>query len=633
VIPETLRDVIARRLAHLSEDCNRLLSLASVLGREFTLAALARVGGASVEELLETLDEAMAARLVSDVPRTTGRFRFAHVLVRDTLYEGLTTARRVRLHRLALEALEGLYEEEPGPHLTELAHHALAESESDAGLRYAWRAGDRALALLAYEEAARLYETALEALGLAHPSDERTRCELLLSLGEAHARAGDAAAAKNSFLEAAELARRLGLGREVARAAAGYGGRLAFGRAGDDDRLVPLLEEGLAALAEDDVELRARLLARLAGAFRDEHSRDRRDALSRESVELARRTGSNEALAYALDGRASAIVGPDTVVEYLALATELRQVAEQIDDRERVVSAHSHRLIAHLLLGDRGAAETELGASTRIAHELRQPVHLWRVAGERALLALASGRLDEAEQLVAEALAYGERADRAAAISVYQLQRYTLADLRGTVADLEPALVDLALAYPARPVFRCAVAHLYARLDRRADAQRAFDHLSAERFGVVPFDQEWLYALSLLAETCAYVRDADAAAVLYELLSPYAALNAVDVGEGFAGSVSRYLGILAAMTSRWNGAEAHFDDAIAMNERMGARPWLAYTQEDYARMLRARGASGDHERARQLVDEALATYGELGMESHVARAVRLSEHATSAIAR
>jgi DNA-binding SARP family transcriptional activator len=622
VIPETVREVIARRLAHVSDECNHLLDLGSVLGREFTLAALARVGGVPEDELLETLDEAIAARLLAEASasRTAGRLRFAHVLIRDTLYERLPVSRRVRLHRLALEALEELYGEEPGPYLAELAHHALAGNDLDKGLRFAWRAGDRALTTLAYEEAARLYETALEALRSARPADERTGCELLLSLGEARARAGDTAGAKDAFLEAADLARRLGLARELARAAAGYGGRLAFGRAGDDERLVPLLEEGLAALADEDLELRARLLARLAGALRDQPSRNRRDALSLEAVELARRTGSKAALAHALDGRASAIVAPDTLAEFLALATELRQVAEEIGDRERLVSAHSHRFIAHLLIGDLRAAEAELGASTRIAHELRQPVHLWRVGGERALLALASGRLDEAEQLVAQALARGERADRAAAISVYQLQRYALADLRGTFADLEPALVDLAFAYPARPVFRCIVAHLYARLDRRPDAERVFHDLSAEHFTVVPFDQEWLYALSLLAEACAYLRDIDAAAVLYELLSPYAALNAVDVGEGFAGSVSRYLGILAATSSRWNDAELHFEDGLIMNERMGARPWFAHTQVDLAQMLVDRGARGDRERAGELLAAAVATYRELGMDAYAARA-------------
>ena len=243
-IPQSVRDVIARRLTHLSGECYWMLVLASVLGREFALDALARVAGLSEEELLDALDEAMAARVVSDVPGVHGRLRFAHVLIRDSLYDGLTSARRVRLHRLAVEALEAFYGDEPGPHLAELAHHSIAGRDFDRGLRYAARAADRALALLAYEESARLCEAALDALALGDLRDEKTRCELLLSLGEAEARAGNTAGAKRAFLNAADIARSLGLARELARAAAGYGGRIVWARAGGDDRLVPLLEEG-----------------------------------------------------------------------------------------------------------------------------------------------------------------------------------------------------------------------------------------------------------------------------------------------------------------------------------------------------------------------------------------------------
>ncbi len=184
-IPESVRDVIVRRLAHLSEQCKRVLVLASVLGREFALAALARMSGLSEDQLLDPLDEAIEARVVSDVPGAGDRLRFAHVLMRDTLYEGLSTIRRVQLHRHAVEALEALYGDEPGHHLAELAHHAVAGSDFAKGLRHARRAGDRARALLAYEESARLYDTALEALELADPDDGATRCELLVSLGEA----------------------------------------------------------------------------------------------------------------------------------------------------------------------------------------------------------------------------------------------------------------------------------------------------------------------------------------------------------------------------------------------------------------------------------------------------------------
>ena len=613
VIPQSVREVIARRLTHLSQECGRILVLASVLGREFALDALARLTRIPEDRLLEVLDEAMRARVVTDVPGAFGRLRFAHVLIRDALYGDLTTARRVRLHRLAVETLEELYGDQPGPHLAELAHHAIAGSELEKGLLYARRAGDRALALYAHEESARLYRMALEALELAGRSEERARCELLLSLGEAELRAANTPAAKEAFLGAAGIARRLGLPRELARAAAGYGGRFMWARPAGDERLVPLLEEGLDALADEDVELRARLLARLSGALRDEHSRDRRDRLSREAVELARAAGDAAALAYALDGRAAAISAPDTVAECLALAAELEEVAKQIGDVERLVNAFDHRRTAQVMAGDLRDVEDRLAAESRIADDLRQPFQLWQVCSAQAMLALVRGELAEAERLVARARSLGERAYPAVAIPVYLVQRHILCDFHGRLDDVAPALRDSLAEYPTRPVLRCALVQLDARLGRLPEARRAIDELAPEDFSAVPFDQEWLYSMSLLAEATVLIGDAGSAAVLYRLLLPWSELCAADHPEGIRGAVGRYVGLLATTLARWDEAEWHFDEAIALNERIGARPWGAHTRNDYARMLLARDAPGDRARARGLAAAALATYRELGM--------------------
>jgi DNA-binding SARP family transcriptional activator len=615
-IPQSLQGVISRRLAHLGDECNRVLVLASVLGREFAVDALAHLSGVTEDELLETLDEAMSARVVSDVPGSPGRLRFAHVLIRDTLYEGLTAVRRVRLHRLAVEVLEGLYGDESGPHLAELAHHAIAGSEFDKGLVVARRAGDRALALLAYEEAARLYGSALEALELASPQDERERCRLVLALGDAEARAGNMDRARAAFTDAAVIARRLSMPRELAQAAAGYGGRIVWARAAEDDRLVPLLEEGLAALPDEDVELRARLLARLAGGLRDEPARDRRDALSREAVDQARRSGNAAALAYALEGRMVAIIAPDTTAERIALATELYELAERLGDAERVVGSHLFRFMAELELGDVSAALVDLTGANPIAHDLRQPAHLWGVRGAEAMMALATGKLDDAGVLIQQAFALGERARAYMAIPVERIQRYTLCEFRGPLEAMVSDISDLAAAYPARPVFRCVLAHLYAWTSRRAEAQRILDDFGADDFGSLPFDQEWLYGMSMLAETAARLGDVASADHLYRLLEPWATRNISDPAEAIRGSAARYLGLLATTAGRWAEAAEHFENALAENERMGFRPWLARTQEDFALMLRARSEAGDGERADELDALALATCAELGMTSH-----------------
>jgi tetratricopeptide (TPR) repeat protein len=133
--------------------------------------------------------------------------------------------------------------------------------------------------------------------------------------------------------------------------------------------------------------------------------------------------------------------------------------------------------------------------------------------------------------------------------------------------------------------------------------------LARDDVAALPFDQEWLFGMSLLAETAALVGDTDAAAALYRKLLPWNALNVADVAEGCRGAVSRYLGLLAATLGRWADANDHFEHALAMNERMGFRPWLARTQDDFARMLRLHG---DDDRAAALEAAARATYEELG---------------------
>jgi tetratricopeptide (TPR) repeat protein len=231
------------------------------------------------------------------------------------------------------------------------------------------------------------------------------------------------------------------------------------------------------------------------------------------------------------------------------------------------------------------------------------------------MMALAAGKLAAGEELVDQALALGERAHPTAAIPVHRLQRFTLCDFRGSLEEVETAIADLVAEYPARPVFSCALTYLHARLGRLPEAKRELWDLARHEFAALPFDQEWLFGMSLLAETAALLGDRDAAAVLYRLLHPWATLNAVDQAEGIRGSVSRYLGLLATLARSWEQAERHFEDALAMNARMGARPWLARTADDFARMLHARDGRGDRERAQALLDTARATYRELGMES------------------
>jgi hypothetical protein len=233
-----------------------------------------------------------------------GRLRFSHALFRDALHDALPTARRLRYHRHLGEVLEELYANDPEPHLAELAHHffrAMPGGDVDLAIDYARRAGDRAAALYGYEDAARLYRMALAVLEFRERGDDAERSDLLLSLGEALARAGEDVSAKATFLEAAGIARRERLPEQLARAALGYSGRYLWVRAGGDPRVISLLEDVLAALPDGDSATRVRLMGRLACARRSDPDRESGAKLSEEAVEMARRLGERATLAYALD--------------------------------------------------------------------------------------------------------------------------------------------------------------------------------------------------------------------------------------------------------------------------------------------------------------------------------------------
>ena len=620
-IPATIRAVIDERLRRLPERCQDLLLLASVLGREFGLDAVGRLSQLPHEELLATLDSAMVERVVGEVPGAPGKLRFGHALIRDTLYDGLTPARRLQLHCRAGEALESVYAADLDPHLAELAHHFVAAAGAgvaDKAVAYARRAGDRAASQLAYEEAARLYEMALELV-----DEPNARCDLLLSLGDVRARAGDTPASKRAFRDAAELAEERGLPERLARAALGYAGRIIWEVQRDDEYSAALLERALAALGRADSTLRVMLLARLAGGpLRDARfSPERRAALSREALGMARRLGDRPTLAYALDAYIVANETPDNSEEHLALAADLLELATEEGDKERVLEAHEHRQERFLELGDMPNARAELEAMRRIAEELRQPAQQWLVgvcAGRHALL---EGRLDEAEALIAETRDLGERAIGWNAGIAFRLQLFILRREQGRLDEVIDLVRHSVEKYPTYPLWDCVLAQAAAALGLEAEAERAIGRLAADRFAVLPFTEDaWLVGLGLLAEAAKSLADAERASVIYELLLPYADRVAIAYPDIATGSVSRYLGILASTRQRWTEGERHFEAALELNDRIGARPWLAHSQLDYAEMLLARDPDADRDKAGQLLSQAMRTYRELGMDKWAARA-------------
>ena len=611
-VPEGVREVIERRLAGFSEPAKEVLTLAAILGPEFDLEALAAVAERDIGELAEPLEEALDAGLLAEVEGAPGRFSFAHAIVRETLCRRPSSMRRILLHRRAGQALERLYARNLEENAAELARHFIAAGEgaSEKATRYSVIAAEHATTRLAHEEAAGHYARVVERTepGVRH-------CELLLELGKARFRSGDATEARAAFREAAAEARALGSSELFARAALGFAGdRLAPVAIGQvHDEAVALLSDALNRLAPEDARLRAAVLGQLAVESYWSGDERRRDSLSREAIEIARQAADPSVLARALLARRFAVWAPDTLQERLQIGEEILRLAGESDDSRLARRCHGWRVADLLEAGEPSAAREEIESETLLAETLRQPLHLWHARVMQALLALLEGRFEPAERLASDAYVLGHRASQADAPHALAVQQSFIRRDQGRMEEV----LDKAKSYTERdataPAWCCFHALLHAELGHHGEAGDELQRFAGNGFADISKDANWLFSLACLAEVAAHVGDTTAAAALYELLLPYAGHNVV-VGYATAccGSVARQLGVLAATLGRFDEGAGHFEEALAMNARMHARPSLVRTRHGYAQMLMARGDRVD--RARDLLEEAHGTAREIGMQ-------------------
>src|SRR5213083_2740820 len=623
-VPEGVREAIRRRLAPLPAPCRDALTLASVVGREFGLAALQRACGLGADALLEVLGPALGREILVRDPRTAGRYRFAHALIRETIYEELGAAERARLHGRIGEVLEALHQMDPTPHLATLAHHfleAVPAGGAEKAITYSTRAARYAEASLAYEDAAVLFERALEVLAEGRPADARERCELLLARGGAQWKAGDGPGARETFRQAADLARRIGDAPLLARSALGFAGegsRLLWVRSGVVDQpRIELLQEALDGLGERDPGLRARLLARLAINLYWAPEPERVLALSEEAVTLARQLGDPRDLAAVLRARWIALWRPETAEERLAIADEIVRLGEWTADRELALLGRRFRIVGFLEQGDVVAADREIEAWAQIAGELRQPRYLTDLAMWRATRAIMDGRFAEGEEHARRALELGEREPEVEPAMRHAVQMAVLQFHRG---QLEHAIAAGPRSYaPAAMLLRCHRIFSWSETGRTAEARRDLRALAKDGFEL-PRDGGWVVYTSLLAAVAAELNDRASAARLYELLLPYAdRLGIVGAGLACWGSISSYLGLLASALGRVADATRHFEEAAKVHERIGARPFLAWTQFAHARLLLTCDPGARSSEATALLASALATARELGMDGLVAK--------------
>ena len=221
-MPEGVREVIGHRLSRLSPVVNELLAAPPSSGESST----STFGGHHRTRGRRHRQRAGGGAGGPSDPRGPGPARprpFSHALIRTTLYEEISTNRRVRLHRAVARTLEG-----GGADVGEVAYHfyeAASLGDAAEALQWAQRAAEDATARAGYELAVNWYQRAIEIEEMVDPPDAARRAALFVSLGRARNDAGAAPTARSDFVAAAALARQAGRPDLLARAAVHYGGR------------------------------------------------------------------------------------------------------------------------------------------------------------------------------------------------------------------------------------------------------------------------------------------------------------------------------------------------------------------------------------------------------------------------
>ena len=630
-IPEGVREVIGRRLDRLSERCNEALTIASVIGREFTLDQVSPlIDDISGDRLLEVLEEALSARVIEELPRTVGRYQFTHALIQETLAEELSLTRRVRLHARIAETLENLYGDDADGHAAELAHH-FAQAEAMVGtgklVHYSLVAGERALSNYAWEEAQAHFQRGLTAKGLPVgddvPAKDSDGAALLFGFGRAMA----SVAARHELQQAVD---------HVSRAFDYYHS------SGDTQKAVEVAEYSLPVISGSRTSVAT--LYRRALELVDHDSIMAARFFSSHGAELGRvegdYLGAQQAFDHALtiarreqdESLEAQILAASGNVDFFHLhldeslekALRVIEVAQAIDDPRLELNARLDAARVLNVQGDSDGARKQSSACLELAEKLRDSVRLALAHRINASLYRLLGETSRARAFSDRGLTMGprdvtllgERVLLEFEFGEWEQGESYLERLVETIPGGEAA-PDIRLAGPAAILpYIARITGSFDHLDIAvAAAEKVLGSSNAEPI-IADFARMGLGLVAVLQ------RNTTLAEAQYTQLTSAVELSGAGVGGMLC---QRLMGLLAQTMGNLDQATIHYEACLAFCRKAGFRPELAWTCCDYADALKERDGDGDRAKAVSLLDESLAISSELGMRPLMERVLSRRE--------
>jgi DNA-binding CsgD family transcriptional regulator len=613
--PDSVKDVVAGRMARLSRRARRLLELAAAAGQRVEFRVLSQSAGMSPDDVSAGLDELVDSGFLISVGDHLLTYQFIHALVRDTVEEVMSPSTQAGLHLRIAEALEQIYEADRRSVYADLARHfgaSAAVGGGDRGIRYGRLAAGQAKSTGAYDEATSHLEAVLRML----PEATIEATEVRVELGQIQIRAGHAFKAQDTHQLAFETARRHGWPQQAARAALGY--EEAVHQPGaPGGPAVRMVSEAIALIGDEQGPLRVHLQASLSRSLYLAGEQDDAVVAGELAMSMARAIDDSECLVAAL--QAVTTVSRDTVRQFAA-STELRDVAIKLGDSWSGAYATANIVRALIELGRLEEAAEVLQQHKATADRGRFLVFQFMGHVYDAVLALAGGRFDDAERAAEQARVVGESSDTVPDAGVYGLQMFAIRREQGRLAEVLPVMRALNARNEDPGVWRPGLTALYAELGMLDEARRELDLLAPNGFAAVPRDSVWPACLTFLAEACIACGAVQHAGTLMRELDRYAGRNLMIAMTICFGPADRLRGGLAQLAGNRQQADIHFRSAMTLADASASPVWRAHVQHDWAVLA---VANGDTANARFMAEQAHTTATVLGMKMMAERAASL----------
>lgn len=563
-VPAGVREVLQRRIARLPATAQTILRQAAVVGTETDVDVLAEVAGADEQVLLDAIEAGLLTGLVTEP--AAGRIRFAHALVRDTLYDSLSRLRRSRLHARAAAAIE---RHSPADVAALAYHFTQAGSDPLKATDYCRLAATLAEQRFAHHEATLLWEQAIASFDQSGSSPPRDRLELVLGLVRALAHTGQLARARSYRGECVRAAQPLDDPALLGRVITAFDAPMLwqtheYGR--HDHELVGVVEQTLTRLQPGEQQLRCRLLATLAFELEGAES-DRGYPASEEAVEIARAMADPDMLTIAINGRYTQSFRHDGLAERLSLGNELLALPVKPVTTEAL--AHLMIMQARCGAGDFDAADLHADEAGLIADRYDIPVAAVKVGCYRAMRAALTGDMELTDRR------YRQVGRQMKTIGMWEhgvgtwlLGMFCCRVMQDLAADSCADLERVHGLYPWTGPFAEIYALTLAAAGRTTDA-RAFAPKPYHRH----WDAFWLLMAGVRGLLAVAINDRERAEWAYHALLPYADRpTGADTGIMTLGPVAQILGDLAGYLGLPAAGE-HYRHALAQAEQARVPPW------------------------------------------------------------